>query len=214
MRTMAKPPKGGAPRPKSPLSVEQMLDDMHKYHHLMFKPGQVKSPEGMETTESFLSQLDVLKSFQDIIIKAPVFDKYQTTYSNHQSYQECMELSHDSNLMVLLECLSIATIYSDRDDPYDKGWLNILRMLVALYQGNPYTRDRIGWFMWAVGKHIHTQCYFPLALDLYYDPRLWHRPGQASKPPLPIPQSLTFDGTNQVFGPEDDIWDCELPDTG
>lgn len=210
----AKAPKGGATfkRPQHPLTWDQMVsskDTLKKY----YETGKVKTPADMVVNPAFLEQIDIIKSFADIQIKAPVFEKYGTTYSGHQSYEECMELSHDNNLMVLLEVLSIATQFSDLDDPHDRGWVNILKMMVALYQGNPYTRDRIGWLMWAIGKHIYPRCYFPLTIDMYYDPRLWHRPGENPKEPLPIPQSTAFDGSSEIFGPEDDIWDCELPDS-
>jgi hypothetical protein len=162
----------------------------------------------------FLQQLDFFKSFSDVQVVCPVMEKFETTYGGHQSYEECIETAYDNNLMILLEQLSIASQYSDMEDPYDRGFVNLLKIMVALYQGNPYTHDRIGWLMWAISRHIYARCYFPLTLDLHYDPRHWHRPGQAPKPPLPIPQSVASDGTNQVFGPEDDIWNSEFTDTG
>lgn len=220
MSKQPKTPKGGARRQRPQpardvptISAHQMFKDSRKYRHLYHKT-PVKTPEDMPVNPAFLSQIDILKLFADMKIDAPVFEKYAGSYANHQTYEECMELSHDNNLMVLLEALSIATQWSDLDDPYDRGWINLLKAIVALYQGNPYTRDRIGWFMWEIGKHIYPRCYFPLTLDMYYDPRLWHRPGEYPKEPLPIPQSVAFDGQGQIFGPEDDIWDCELPNTG
>lgn len=221
MAKTPKAPKGGASKVKTShqpqpgtVTAEQMFHETHAYEHLMYKPNRVKSPEDMPVNESFLGQLDLIRSFADLDIKAPVFDKYATTYSGHETYGECMELSHDNMLMILLEAYSMASTFSDMDDPYDRGFCNILKAMVALYSGNPYTRDRIGWLMWLFAKHISPSCYFPLTLDLYYDPRLWHRPGEQPKPPLPIPQSYAFDGQGQTFGPEDDIWDCELPNSG
>ena len=215
-----KPSKGGAPKPHQPhtaaprLTAEQMLDGMNLYRDKMRSAWQVKTPENMPVCDEFLKQIEILKTFAAVKVDAPVFDKYETTYGGHQTYKECIELGHDNNLMVLLELLSIATMYSDMDDEYDRGFVNLLKIMVALYQGNPYTRNRIGWMMWAFGKHIYPKCYFPLTIDMYYDPRLWHRPGEYPKEPLPVPSTVAFDGSNQVFGPEDDIWDCELPDTG
>jgi len=212
--------KGGAPRPREThteaprLTAAEMLGGKNPYRDKMYSPGQVKSPDGMLVNEEFLKQLEILKTFAEVKVNAPVFDKYETTYGGHQTYNECMELSHDNNLMVLLEALSIATSFSDMENEYDRGFVNLLKIVVALYQGNPYTRDRIGWLLWSFGKHIYPKCYFPLTIDMYYDPRLWHRPGEYPKEPLPVPSTAAFDGSNQVFGPEDDIWNCELPDTG
>lgn len=231
MAKRAKAPKGGAPKVPEPmqfvpshamhkpvekpwLTAQMLINEKHPYHHLMFKPGEVKDPEGMEKNESFLRQLDPIAAFSDIRVEAPVFENYNKFYGGHETYEECMKISNDNNLMVLLEAWSTAMTYSDMENEYDRGFVNILKLMVAMYTGNPFCRDRIGWLMWALGKHISPNCYFPLTINLYYDPRLWHRPGQDPKPYLPIPRSVTFDGSGQVFGPEDDIWDCELPDTG
>jgi hypothetical protein len=211
--------KGGAPRSrqapiKAPwLTVDKMIDERSKLRGKMHRGGAVKTPADMVTNPAFLSQLEIIRSFADIKVACPALDKYATVYGNHQSYEECMQISHDNNLMVLLESLSIAIQFSDMEDEYDRGFVNLIKVMVALYQGNPYTRDRIGWLMWSVGKHIYPKCYFPLTIDMYYDPRLWHRPGEYLKEPISVPSTVAFDGTGQEFGPEDDIWDCELPDT-
>ena len=183
------------------------------YKDMMWKSGQVKSPEDMVVNEKFLEQLELLKAFADVKIESGVLEKYQTVYCGHETYEECMQISADSNTMVLLEALTKAIEFSDMNDPYDRGFVNLIKIIVSLYNGNPYMRDRIGWFMWLVAKHISPNCYFPLSLELYYDPRLWHRPGQNPRPPLKIPESVAFDGSGQDFGPEDDIWSCELPDS-
>lgn len=222
MARKPKPAKGGnkkqpgipSPNKGPKITADMMIADSHRYEDLMYKPNQVKSPEDMPVNEKFLEQLEIIKSLADVEISAAVLDKYNTIYGGHETYEECMQISHDNMVMVLLEALSTAIVFSDPDDPYDKGWTNLLKIIVSLYCGNPYTRDRIGCLMWTVAKHISPNCYFPLTLDLYYDPRLWHRPGQNPKPPLPIPPTIAFDGSGQEFGPEDDIWDCELPNTG
>jgi len=214
-----KPPKGGKQHhpPQSPpgqkLTVDMMLAEKDLYKDLMYKPGQVKDPDNMETVPQFLEQLEILKQIADVEISSEILDKYNSVYGGHESYEECMQVSRDPNVMILLEVLNITSMYSDHNNVYDRGWLNVLKILVSLYCGNPYTRDRIGYLMWAVAKHISPSCYFPLQLDLYYDPRLWHRPGQQPKPPLQIPGTLTIDGSGQEFGPEDDIWNCDLPDS-
>jgi len=229
MTKQPKPAKGGAPKqpvqrarqaqPPSPgsqqgqkITADMLIDDLGMYKDLMYKQCQVKTPEGMQVNEKFLEQIELLKSFADIQIQSGVLDKYNSVYCGHETYEECMQISHDSNTMVLLEALTKASEFSDMSDPYDRGFVNLLKIIVSLYNGNPYTRDRIGWFMWLVAKHISPNCYFPLQLDLYYDPRLWHRPGELQKQPLKIPPTIAFDGSSQEFGPEDDIWSCELPD--
>lgn len=223
MAKIPKPPKGGRRKattqppgstPAPRVTAEMLALDAKKYKDLMWKPYQVKSPEGMETDENYLNQIDILKVFSELDVKSGVLDRYNTLYGGHETYEECMQLSHDNMTMILLETLSTARLFSDMEDPYDRGFVHLLEAIVSLYNGNPYSRDRIGWFMWAVARHISPSCYFPLTLDLYYDPRLWHRPGQKPKPPLEIPPSVYLNGGNQEFGPEDDIWSCELPDTG
>lgn len=223
-----KPPKGGngpvprgkrAPPTNSPgsqpgrITADEMYKSNNMYKDMMWKPGQVKSPEDMVVNEKFLEQLELLKAFSEVKVESTVLDKYNTVYCGHETYEECMQVSADSNTMVLLEALAKAVEFSDMNDPYDRGFVNLLKIIVSLYNGNPYMRDRIGWFMWLVAKHISPNCYFPLSLELYYDPRLWHRPGQNPRPPLKIPDAVAFDGSGQDFGPEDDIWSCELPDS-
>jgi hypothetical protein len=195
------------------IPVDRMIADNQMYKDLMYKQGQVKSPEGMPVNDQFLEQIDILKSFSEVQVDSQILKKYETIYGNHDSYDEHMQVARDSNAMVLLEALAIASMYSDPDDPYDKGFINLLKIIVSLYCGNPYTRDRIGYLMWAIARHISPSCYFPLTLDMYYDPRLWHRPGEYPKQPLPIPPTVAFDGTGTEFGPEDDIWNCDIPDT-
>lgn len=224
VRKTPKPPKGGATRNQPPqgaatpnqgnkVTADMLIADRHLYEDRMWKSGQVKNPEGMEVNEKFLEQLDIIKSFASLKIDSPVLDKFATVYGGHESYEECMQISGNNNVMILLEALSYTIEYSDKDDPYDMGWVNILKTIVSLYCGNPYTRDRIGYLMWSIAKHMAPNCYFPLELDLYYDPRLWHRPGQFPREPLPLPRTLIIGGGNQDYGPEDDIWDCELSDT-
>lgn len=227
MAKQTKAPKGGAPQQKrapplkpymhqpqarAKVTAEQMLADKAKFKQLMYKPGQVKDPEGMQVEDAFLKQLEFVASLADINVDSPVLNANNTIYGSHETYEECMRVSADSNAMILLEALNRTIDFSDQENRIDRGWINLLKIIVSLYCGNPYTRDRIGFLMWSIAKHISPSCYFPLNLDLYYDPRLWHRPGQVLRPHLEIPQSYTFDGTGQEFGPEDDIWSCELPD--
>ena len=119
-----KPPKGGAPKqavprgrrtpPKHPgsqpgrITADEMYKSNNMYKDMMWKPGQVKTPEDMVVNEKFLEQLELLKAFADVKIESGVLEKYQTVYCGHETYEECMQVSADSNTMILLEALTKA----------------------------------------------------------------------------------------------------------
>ena len=81
-----KGPKGGAPRPpkrQSPgsqpgrITADEMYRSNNMYKDMMWKPGQVKTPEDMVVNEKFLEQLELLKAFADIKIESGVLEKYR-----------------------------------------------------------------------------------------------------------------------------------------
>lgn len=203
---------GGQQKQSPRITYLDLIQDNAMYRDKFWKRGQVKTPEGMPVNEDFLSQMEILKTLSLIQVKSTILDKWSTVYGGHETYEECMEVSGDNMVMVLLEALTQATEYSDPEDPYDKGFCNLLKIMVSLYTGNPYCRDRIGWIMWCFARHIYGGCYFPLTLNLYYDPRLWHRPGQEAGEELRIPKSFIINGRGQTWGPEDDIWNCDISD--
>ena len=93
-----KPPKGGArnshnrPSPGSqPRQIKITADEMYRsnnmYKDMMWKPGQVKTPEDMVVNEKSLEQLELLKALRFLMIT--------------KSYQEMQGMKKLDNYLIL-----------------------------------------------------------------------------------------------------------------
>lgn len=194
----------------SDIPVQDMIDDKRYFKSIMYKAGQVKTQPGTTIDDEYIGQLEIIKLLGNVKFDSTVMDDYNSVYCGHKTYEECMQVSSDPNLMILLEMVSIATVYSDPDDPYDKGFLNLLKMFASLYKSNPYVRDRIGWMLISIVRRANVYGYFPVIIKNRFDPRLWHRPGEVHSE-IEMPKSWKFAGRAKMeFGPDDDIWNYPL----
>lgn len=109
--------------------------------------------------------------FGDMDIDVPIINEINRKMCNQREYEAL--LKDNPNSIVLVEALLRAESQDRelKEMPRKlKAWLNLLKVLIADFNDDPYYNSKIGWLIWFLVCYAKYDSYYPLEWAFCYDP--------------------------------------------
>lgn len=125
------------------------------------------------------AQLDSVLSVFDLpedhpIHKEPIFEVLEHAHETFENRKFAMQ---DPNTLALWEYLRLVRQWEE-DGKYKNCFINFIKILIVLFNVNPWVRSRLGHFMWYCGCACNPDAYVPAKVEDLYDPRNWYKAGE------------------------------------